>query len=127
MKRLWIALAILLLMWAGIQSHALHLKSVTAGLIAQLEEAQTAAEQGNWSYAAQLTRLTADQFREQAHYLHITLKHQDVNEIQTAFQEVLQFLHHQKQADEYAAANARLTVLLDLLAQSELCSLNNIL
>ena len=127
MKRLWLSLAILLLLGGGIMAHAVYLEESVAELTRQLQTAQAAAEEEHWAQAARITRSAALEFREKADYFHITLKHQDVNDIETAFQEVLQFLTHREQLDEYAAANARLIMQLELLTQSEELSLNNIL
>ena len=57
----------------------------------------------------------------------MTLRHGDIDAIEVAFQEVLEFLTHPEQMGEYTAANARLMAQLELLSEGELPTIKNIL
>ena len=126
MKRLWIACAILALLLAATLWNAGRLERFTASLTDLLEQAEAQAEGEAWREAYALTRLAFDRWESRPTSLHITLRHSDTDDIQTGFQEVLEFLQCQE-AREYSAANARLIARLELLSEAEQLSLENIL
>lgn len=126
MKRAWIALAILCVLFAAALYNGHVLRGLTEELTGLLTLAQTQAEHGAWSEAAELTRAASEKWTAQDAYLHITLRHADTDLIYTSFQEVEEFLESQEQG-EYSAANARLIALLELLNESEQLTLKNIL
>ena len=119
MKRLWIACAILALLLAATLWNAGRLERFTASLTDLLEQAEAQAEGEAW-------REAYDRWESRSTSLHITLRHSDTDDIQTGFQEVLEFLQCQE-AGEYSAANARLIARLELLSEAEQLSLENIL
>ena len=126
MKRLWVACAILALLLAATLWNAGRLERFTASLTDLLEQAEAQAEEEAWREAYALTRLAYDRWVSHSTSLHITLRHSDTDDIQTGFQEVLEFLQCQE-AEEYSAANARLIARLELLSEAEQLSLENIL
>ena len=126
MKRLWIACAILAMLLAATLWNAGRLERFTASLTDLLEQAEAQAEGEAWREAYALTRLAYDRWESRSTSLHITLRHSDTDDIQTGFQEVLEFLQCQE-AGEYSAANARLIARLELLSEAEQLSLENIL
>ena len=126
MKRLWIACAILALLFAATLWNAGRLEHFTAGITDLLEQAGGEAKGEAWREAYALTRLAYDKWEERSTYLHITLRHSDADDIRAGFQEVLEFLQC-REAGEYSAANARLIARLELLAEAEQLSLENIL
>ena len=126
MKRLWIACAILAMLLAATLWNAGRLERFTASLTDLLEQAEAQAEGEAWREAYALTRLAYDRWESRSTSLHITLRHSDTDDIQTGFQEVLEFLQC-REAGEYSAANARLIARLELLAEAEQLSLENIL
>lgn len=127
MKRVWIAGAVLVLLCAAALWNGLSLGRFTDSLVSSLEQAQAMAEKDNWEEAARITENTERHFRERAFYLHVTLRHNDIDAVETTFREVEQLLAHRERLGEYAAANARLTAQLELIAESEHFSLRNIL
>ncbi len=127
MKRLWIAIGILVLLCAATLVNGFCLNSLTGALSQTLVQAQRAVEEEDWQRAAAMTAQADQHFRENAFYLHVTLRHDDIDTVETSFREVLELLGHRERAGEYAAANARLISLLELLAESEHPSLRNIL
>lgn len=127
MKRLWIAVAILFLLCGATLANVYCLTRFTADLSRSLIQAQQAVETGSWDQAADITARTEAAFQKRAAYLHITLRHEDIDVIETSFHEVMELLAHEERVGEYAAANARLISLMDLLAESECPTLRNIL
>ena len=126
MKRLWIACAILALLLAATLWNAGRLERFTASLTDLLEQAEAQAEGEAWREAYALTRLAYDRWESRSTSLHITLRHSDTDDIQTGFQEVLEFLQCQE-AGEYSAAHVRLIAPLELLSEAEQLSLVTIL
>lgn len=128
MKRLWIAAAIITLLAVLAGAHASCLRGLTQELDALLEEAGARVSDGDWSGAESLTRQALEEWEGSAFYLHSTLRHEDIDDVLTAFHETLAFLEGQeRQPAEYASANARLRVRIGLLLEAELPSLKNIL
>ncbi|MDE6589019.1 MAG: DUF4363 family protein, partial [Oscillospiraceae bacterium] len=61
-------------------------------------------------------------------YLHITLRHTDIDAILVSFDEALAFLQgDEHQPAEYAAVNARLITQLELLIEAALPTITNLL
>lgn len=126
MKRVWIALGILLLVFAATLLHSQTIATLSFDLSALLEEAEANAEQGDWMGAKELTQTAREKWEGQANYLYFTLRHTETDAIYTGFCEVAEFIECQE-AGEYSAANARLIANLELLAEAEQLSLKNIL
>ena len=127
MRRAWIAGSVLVLLCAAALWNGLCLGRFTDGLVSSLEQAQGMAEKGSWEEAARVTENAERRFRERAFYLHVTLRHSDIDAVETGFREVEQLLAHRERLGEYAAANARLTAQLELMAEAERFSLRNVL
>ena len=126
MKRVWIAGSILVLLCALSLWNGLSLDRFTGSLIASLEQAQGMAEKGNWEEAARITENAERRFQDRAFYLHVILRHNDIDNVETAFREVEQLLAHRERLGEYAAANAKLLTTLELIAESERFSVANV-
>ena len=127
MKRLWIAAGILLALCAATAANVLCIANLARHTVDTLTQAQASAEAGDWDRAVELTRQAEHSFQEQSFYLHITLRHSDIDTVEIAFQEVEQLLLHRERLGEYAAANTRLITQVHLLAESESFTLKNIL
>ena len=128
MKRLWISVGLIALMAALSGLHIWHLNDFTGQLTAQLTRAQELAEREDWEGAARLTRQAKDRWTGHEGYLHITLRHADIDAILVSLDETLAFLEGaEKQPAEYAAANARLLTQLGLLVEAELPTITNLL
>lgn len=126
MKRILIALVLLCCIFAAALGHSAYISSLSEELTTLLEEAEDSAEEGNWDQAMALTERAQNKWKDRALYLHITLRHNDTDEIYAGLQEVWEFIECQE-GGEYSAANARLITKLELLAEAEELNLKNIL
>ena len=127
MKRLWISAALILVLTALAGCHVLYLRHLTGELIGLLDQAQERVEADDWTQAEALTRDALEVWTANDFYLHSTMRHNDIDTVLVAFQEVLAFLEGQeRQPAEYAAANGRLTAQLALLLEAELPTLSNL-
>lgn len=128
MKRLYVALGLLVLLAALCTVHTAYLARFTGELTGLLTRAQEQVDGEDWDGAARLTRQAKEGWQEREGYLHTTLRHTDIDAILISFDEVLAFLEAgERQSAEYAAANARLVAQLKLLLESELPTLTNVL
>ena len=118
MKRIGIALAILILLFSATLLHSTSIEVFSSDLTALLEAAEENAEQGDWTGAKELTQ-------NRDFYLHITLRHSETDSVYMAFREVSEFIECQE-GGEYSAANAKLIAGLELLAEAEQLTLKNI-
>lgn len=126
MKRLWIAVAILLVMLGSTLANSYCLNNIIDGYTQQLTEAHRLAEADNWEAASQLTAQVTERWHEHDFYFHVMLPHRDIDDIHLTFQEVEEYLKLEE-SDQYNAANAKLIAQLGLLAEMEQLNLKNIL
>lgn len=126
MKRLWIACGILALVFAATLYNSHYLSGFTSDLTVLLTRAEISAEEGDWDTASALTRQAVEDWDSHAGYLHILLRHTEVDEVNTGFREVREFINCQE-GGEYSAANARLIARLELLCEAEQLTLKNVL
>ena len=128
MRRLYLSVGLIALMAALSALHVWHLNDLTGQLTAQLTQAQALAQQEDWDGAARLTRQAKERWTGHEGYLHVTLRHADIDAILISLDETLAFLEgSEKQPAEYAAANARLLAQLALVVEAEVPTLTNIL
>lgn len=128
MKRIWAATGLLVLLLLLSTCNIWYLNRLVSGVTQQLEQAQAHLANDNWEEALSLTQSAHGQFTGSAFFLHTALRHSDIDQVETSFQEVLAFLAGQeRQPAEYAAANARLINQLELLVEAELPTLQNLL
>ncbi|MCI9549350.1 MAG: DUF4363 family protein [Oscillospiraceae bacterium] len=128
MRRLYLSVGLIALMAALSALHVWHLNDLTGQLTAQLTQAQALAQQEDWDGAARLTRQAKERWTGCEGYLHVTLRHADIDAILISLDETLAFLEgSEKQPAEYAAANARLLAQLALVVEAEVPTLANIL
>ena len=126
MKRLWIALAILLFLFGATLLHVSYLGRLTRELTALLAEAERQAEAGHWEQAGELTRQAQSYWDAQKGYLYVVLRHSDTDQVHIGFREVLEFIYCQE-GGEYSAANAKLVAQIELLHEMEALTLQNLL
>lgn len=126
MKRLWIALAIMALVFCATLYNAHYLSGFTHQLTELLAEAEELAEAGDWERAKGSTGTAYQCWEDHSAYLHILLRHQDTDQIYTGFREVREYLDRQEDG-EYSAANARLMTQIELLYEAEQLTLKNLL
>lgn len=126
MKRLWIAVVILGLVFAATLYNTRYLSALTASLSATLTRAEERAALGDWPAAGALTDKAKEQWESHTLYLHVFLRHNDTDDVEIGFHEVKEFITHEEQG-EYSAANARLIAEVGLLYEAEQLSLKNVL
>lgn len=126
MKRIWVAAAILVLLFTGTMIHSFYISSVTEQITTILHEAEIKAENGEWESAMRLTETAQEKWSVRDAYLYIMLRHNETDNVYTGFREVAEFIQCQE-GGEYSAANARLIAELELLAEAEQLTLKNIL
>ena len=128
MKRLYVSLGLIALLAVLCGVHTVYLSRFTGELTELLVQAQDQVDREDWEGATQLTRQAKEQWVDNDGYLHITLRHTDIDAILVSFDEALAFLQgSEHQPAEYAAVNARLLTQLALLLEAELPTLTNIL
>lgn len=126
MKKGWLAVALLVAMVALPLWHVSALSSLTGSLGEELRRAEILAERGDWEEATRLTQAASETWEGRAFYLHTTLDHKTVDDIDLSFAETLAFLEW-RETGEYSAANARLMEQLELLGAVERPNLENLL
>lgn len=127
MKRLWIAVSIIVLLAGLAGLHVLRLNHLTGQLVGQLEQASELLKEGDWEGANRLTRQVFEDWDRHAFYLHATLHHEDIDAIRGSMTEVLAFLDSREDKGECLAANTRLINQLELLLEAELPTIKNLL
>lgn len=128
MKRLYVSVGLIVLLAVLCGVHTLYLGRFTDGLTELLTQAQEQVERGDWDAAARLTRQAREQWVDNDGYLHITLRHTDIDAILVSFDEALAFLQaNEHQSAEYAAVNSKLLTQLALLIEAELPTITNLL
>ena len=126
MKRLWIAIGIMALVFCATLYNAHYLDSFTHQLTGLLAQAEERAEEGDWDGAKDLTGDAYQIWEGNSSYLHILLRHQDTDQVQVSFREVWEFLSREEDG-EYSAANARLMAQIELIYEAEQLTLKNVL
>ena len=126
MRRLWLSLALLVLIFAATVGNSLYLRHLTGTITDLLEEAQILAQQEDWEEADALTREALKHWQDRELYLYTTLRDADTDEVYTSFREVEGFLRT-REPQEYPASNARLIARLELVASMEQFNLQNLL
>lgn len=128
MKRIGIALALILLMAGLFLFHIQCLGHLTNNLADLLTQAEQQVSRDDWPAAESLTRQALDLWESNDFYLHSTMRHTDIDAILVHFHQVLAYLEGgEHQPAEYAAANAQLIREIELLWEAELPTLQNIL
>ncbi len=126
MKRLFAACVILALLLVISLYSGYAVGSLSNTCIQQLKEAQTLAAQDEWSQARTMTQQTF-QYWQSFHFpLHTVMRHTENDQILISFRTVEQYLALEEM-DQYAAANITLITQLELLAEMEQASLENVL
>ena len=126
MKRIWISLSILAVVFAAALANSWYLDHLTEGMAHTLEEAQALAETEDWEGGQKLTGKALEQWEKASDYLYIVVRHSDSDEVAAGFREVMQLLEWKEEA-EYTSANARLIEEIRLLADMEQFTLRNLL
>jgi len=125
-KWLWVSCAILIAILVGTMASGRYLQNLASSVGEQLQQAQTFAEAGDWSGARDKTSAARSTWQEKEVCIHITLRHSDINEVYKGFERVEACVRAEEYA-EYAVANAELIAHLELINQSEMLDIENVL
>lgn len=126
MKSFWISCGVLAALLAALLINGQRLTQFVLPIEQKLEDAASFAHAEEWDSAISLAVQAKDQWNQRKDYLHITLRHSDVNEISCLLEEVIAYLKA-KEIREYAASHALLLYQLTVLCETEVLSLRNIL
>lgn len=127
MKRLWIAAALIAALAGSALINVWYLEQFIEHISLMLEQAQQSMEQNDLERASRLTQQAWEKFDQRSFYLHVTLSHQEIDNIEVAFSEVSEHLRCQEPGGEYTAANAKLISRLYLLGEAEQFTIKNVL
>lgn len=127
MRRLWLSLLVIALLAVTALANVQYLERFTTELSERLAHAQNCAEAGEIDSALRLTSSARDCFLRHSFYLHVTLDHQEIDGIQSAFGETLEYLRLDEIDGVYFALNSELITKIGLLAEAEQLNLKNIL
>lgn len=126
MKRLLGCSALLLVLLGGCLWNAFHIHAVMSETAAQLEQAQSLAQEENWDQALTLTRQARKSWSERESYLKTVLSHRDVDQVTRNMAQAEETLVC-RSIDEYAPINQDVLVQLRILGEMELPNIVNIL
>ena len=127
MRRFWISVAVLALLFCLAMYNSRYLDSYTKELTTLLKQAEICAAEEDWDAAADKTEAALDLWKKRETYLHMVLQHRDTDEVLLSFQEVQQLISHQEDGGEYSASNARLITQIELLYEMEQLNWKNLI
>jgi len=127
MRRFWISVAVLTLLFCLTMYNSRYLDSYTKELTTLLKQAEICAAEEDWDAAADKTEAALDLWKKRETYLHMVLQHRDTDEVLLSFQEVQQLISHQEDGGEYSASNARLITQIELLYEMEQLNWKNLI
>jgi len=127
MRRFWISVAVLTLLFCLTMYNSRYLDSYTKELTTLLKQAEICAAEEDWDAAADKTEAALDLWKKREAYLHMVLQHRDTDEVLLSFQEVQQLISHQEDGGEYSASNARLITQIELLYEMEQLNWKNLI
>lgn len=127
MRRLWISVTVLTVLFCLAMYNSRYLDSYTGELTALLKQAELCAADGDWDAAADKTEAALNHWRSRETYLHMILQHRDTDDVLLSFQEVQKLIVYREDGGEYAAANARLITQIGLLSEMDALNLKNIM
>lgn len=126
MKRIWICCGILVILFLGALGNDFYLHRLSGTMVDTLLQAQDAAEEEDWDRAISLTEEVESRWHSHTKYLYIMMRHSEADDVTIGLQEVQQLLRWGEDA-EYTSANARLITQIQLLAEMEELSIENLL
>ena len=126
MRSFWISCIVLLGLFFLLQWNIHYLEEFISPLQDQLTQAEEHVKQDDWETAKKLTQEVHETWKGKQFYLHVTLRHSDIDEVLILLEQAQAYLEHKK-IGEYAAVNKALIGQLDLLIEMEALTLRNIL
>lgn len=126
MKHFWRSVFILVLVLAACWGNLTYLGKICGQLTDELSFAQEAADAERWEEAISRSQTAFDFWQSHSVYLYSVLRHEDTDQINTAFQQVLGFAESESR-EEYLPAGRALLQQLDAVYEMERPSIKNIL
>lgn len=126
MKRLWISIIVLVLIFSATLVSNRVLKGITEDMTVLLRQAEESYQKGEHRKALDLTRLARQKWEESGGYLYMTLHHTESDDVLVLFTQVQRYLEQEEPGGEYAACNAALITKIELLYEMEQFSLENL-
>lgn len=127
MKRLLAACLIIFLLVGTSCLHVGHLEALTAELTDRLETVRSRLSREDWDGAQRAMEQVCTQWEERSFYLHITLRHTEIDAIRASMKEITAYLRSREDRAECLAVLARLVNQLELLLEAEQLTVKNIL
>lgn len=125
MRRFYGALTVLLVLLALSLYNGYYAKQLTSQIASELTKAQEYAASDQWDLAATHTKTAHELWDAHDFYLHVSMRHTDTDNILLSLQAVEEAIALEE-ADQYRTSNAQLITQLQLLAEMEAPSLQNI-
>ena len=126
MRSFFLSASLLAAMLLLTLANSRHLERLTGEWIARLDQADLALDAQDWPAAAEASRAAYDQWQANQFYLHITVRHEELDQAQALFLQLL-VLCDEEDAPEARLHLADLRSQLQLLAEMERLSIPNIL
>ena len=98
MKRMWISLALLALVFAAAIGNTFYLERLCDQLSSLLTQAEAQGEAEDWEKALELTRQAEALWDRHNMYLHVTLRHTDTDDVFSPFKRLRSFCNARRRA-----------------------------
>ncbi|MBP1736746.1 MAG: hypothetical protein H6Q60_627 [Oscillospiraceae bacterium] len=126
MKRLWISVALLVVMLAGSFLNYYYIKHICRELTDTLSSAQAYAQEGDWEHSEQSVTQARSAWEAHEPYFHVIFVHRDIDQILVEFHSLGELANKQETGGEFAAACAALMSEINLLYEMDALNLENI-
>lgn len=126
MKPFFIACLILVSLFAAGLMNAQTVSRLSDSIETQLSYSQSSAKSGQWDEVGDTLHDVAELWQEHKTYLHVTLDHSEIEEVEALFAEARQYAA-QGDVDKYCTCAERLAVQLEHLKETQRISIKNVL
>lgn len=126
MKPFWIASGILLTLFLSLQANTAYLAGFVNSLQEEVSASLQAVDEENWNLAQEHLQTAYNTWHDKSLYLHVTLKHADIDKIYVLLEEATAHLELQNNK-EFSVASRTLMQQMNLLYEMERLSPQNIL
>ena len=126
MKRLWISIIVLVLIFSATLVSNRVLKGITEDMTVLLRQAEESYQEGEHRKALDLTQLARQKWEEASGYLYMVLRHAESDEVLVLFTQAQCYLEQNEPGGEYTACNAALITKIELLYEMEAFTLENL-
>jgi len=126
LRPLWVSCIILVGLFFVLQWNVQYLEAFVNPLHDKLLEAEACVEEDDWETAMQLTKEVHETWKGKQFYLHVTLRHSDIDQVTVLLEQAMAYIEHKK-IGEYAAVNKAIIGQMELLIEMESLTLRNVL